>query len=88
MKIRYILHGAHPPPPFSMAKIFSVPQPLFLEVKLHLPPALPLCSPPPPPPLSVISDQSLRAGRKCKTFKFELNLAGNTFENLAIFWYH
>ena len=44
-------------PSFIMAKTFSAPPPLFVGIKLHMPP-LPFCSP--PPPLPVISDQSLR----------------------------
>ena len=43
-------------PPFSVAKTF--PPPLFVGVKLHVPPPLPFCS----PPLPVISDQSLNVG--------------------------
>ena len=38
-----------------MAKTFSAPPPLFVGVKLRMPPPLPFCS----PPLPVISDQSL-----------------------------
>ena len=43
-----------PPRPFSMAKTFSAPPPLFVGVKLHIPP-LPFCS----TLLPIISDQSL-----------------------------
>ena len=45
------------PPPSAWLKLF--PFPLFVKVKLHVPPPLRFCSP--PPPLPVISDQSLRA---------------------------
>ena len=35
--------------PFSMAKTISAPPPIFVGVKLHMPPPLPFCSPPPLP---------------------------------------
>ena len=43
-----------PPPHSEWLKLLSPP--LFVGVKLHVPPPLPFCS----PPLPVISDQSLR----------------------------
>ena len=36
-----------PPPPFGMAKSSSIPTPIFVGVKLHLPHPLPFCNPPP-----------------------------------------
>ena len=49
-------------PIFSMAKTFSAPPPLFIGVKIHMPPLL-FCS---PHPLLIISDQSLSAVGRCQ----------------------
>ena len=83
-------------PPFSMPRTFSA-APFFKEVKLHLLPPLPFCSPlppppPPPPPLPVISDQSLillflpTTGLKILVFKYSYLIQGieRNYQNIIV----